>query len=81
MHLLVQVCYEVVLMFYGSVPILLLVIVLTMDGKPESQSKTPMTPSDASRIQSAEAKQHGGQVEKGSFASRAQAAGEKNTKN
>ena len=80
MHLLVQVCYEVVLMFYGSVPILLLVIVLTMDGK-ESQSKTPMTPSDASRIQSAEAKQHGGQVEKGSFASRAQAAGEKNTKN
>ena len=31
-----------------------------------------MTEEDASRIQSAEAKQHGGEVPEGSFASRAQ---------
>jgi len=33
---------------------------------------TPMTPDAASRIQSAEAKSHGGKVEAGSFAARAQ---------
>jgi hypothetical protein len=37
-----------------------------------------MTPKDASRIQSATAKQSGGKVEKGSFASRAESAGTKN---
>jgi hypothetical protein len=38
-----------------------------------------MTQKDASRIQSAEAKQNNGKVEKGSFASRAESAGTKNT--
>ena len=49
--------------------------------KPGSQSggepKNPMTKEDASRIQRAEAKQHGGGVEKGSFASRAQSTADK----
>ncbi|PRW18408.1 seed maturation family [Chlorella sorokiniana] len=40
--------------------------------------KTPMTPSDAARIQAAEAKQGGGGVEKGGFAARAQAAAAQN---
>ena len=41
--------------------------------------KTPITPKSASRIQSATAKQNGGTVPKGSFASRAQAAAAHNT--
>lgn len=39
--------------------------------------KTPMTPTDAARIQAAEAKQGGGGVEKGSFAARAQVGTER----
>ena len=41
--------------------------------------KTPMNPKSASRIQSTTAKQNGGSVSKGSFASRAQAAAARNT--
>lgn len=41
------------------------------------QSKHLMDKEAASRIQSAEAKQHGGGVEKGSFASRAQSTADK----
>ncbi|AUW38546.1 hypothetical protein [Vibrio mimicus] len=41
---------------------------------------TPMTPSAAARIQSSAAKASGGQVAKGSFAARAQAAAAKNGK-
>ena len=41
------------------------------------EAKNPMTKGDASRIQSAEAKQHGGGVPKGSFASRAQSTADK----
>lgn len=43
-----------------------------------SNSKTPMTPSAAARIQSAEAKANSGQVAKGSFAAIAQKAAAKN---
>ena len=39
--------------------------------------KNPMTQEDASRIQSAEAKQHGGGVPKGGFSSRAQSTADK----
>ena len=39
---------------------------------------TPMTKEDAARIQSAEARENGGKVAKGSFASRAQSAAAKN---
>ena len=48
-------------------------------GSPQSggEAKNPMTKEDAARIQSAEAKQHGGEVEKGSFPARAQAAADK----
>jgi hypothetical protein len=42
--------------------------------------KNPMTLKDAARIQSAEAKKNGGMVPKGSFASRAQRAAAKNSK-
>lgn len=45
--------------------------------KPKS---TPMTSSRASAIQSASAKQAGGKVRSGSFASRAQRAAAKNSK-
>ncbi|AUW38292.1 MULTISPECIES: hypothetical protein [Vibrionaceae] len=41
---------------------------------------TPMTPSAAARVQSSAAKANGGQVAKGSFAARAQAAAAKNSK-
>ncbi|ELA7921210.1 hypothetical protein Q4905_003528 [Vibrio alginolyticus] len=41
---------------------------------------TPMTPTAAARIQSGQAKANGGQVAKGSFAARAQAAAAKNGK-
>lgn len=41
---------------------------------------TPMTPSAASRIQGAQAKANGGQIAKGSFATRAQSAAAKNSK-
>ncbi|MBS9775812.1 MAG: hypothetical protein KGV57_01845 [Fusobacterium sp.] len=41
---------------------------------------TKMTPSAASRIQSAAAKSNGGQVSKGIFSSRAQSAAAKNSK-
>lgn len=40
-----------------------------------------MTPSAASRIQSATAKSNGGSTPKGSFASRAQSAGARNSTN
>ena len=43
------------------------------DGEP----KHPMTKEDAARIQSSYAKQHGGEVDKGSFPARAQAAADK----
>ena len=46
-----------------------------MSDKP---SKTYMTPEDASRIQSSQAKQSGGQVPAGSFAAKAQSAAQKN---
>lgn len=45
--------------------------------KSGGQPKHLMTKEDAVRIQSAEAKQHGGGVEKGSFASRAQSTADK----
>ena len=45
------------------------------------EPKNPTTKEDASRIQSAEAKQHGGGVEKGSFASRAQSTADKHAGN
>ena len=49
--------------------------------KPGSQSggepKNPMTQDAAARIQSSEAKQHGGGVPKGSFSSRAQSTADK----
>ena len=48
---------------------------LEMSGK---ESKTYMTPEAASRIQSSEARSNDGQVDKGSFASRAQSAGDTN---
>ena len=44
----------------------------------DKQSKTYMTPADASRIQSSQAKQSGGQVQAGSFAAKAQSAAQKN---
>ncbi len=43
-------------------------------------NSTQMTKSDASRIQSAEAKANEGQVTKGSFAARAQSAAAKSSK-
>ena len=46
-----------------------------MDG---GGKKHPMTQDDKSRIMSSQAKQHGGQTEKGSFAARAQSAADKN---
>lgn len=42
-------------------------------------SKTPMTQTDAARIQSAEAKANGGKVAKGGFAARTQRAAARNT--
>lgn len=45
-----------------------------------SNNKTPMTPEAAARIQSGTAKQNGGQVDKGSFSSRAQSAAATNQK-
>lgn len=44
------------------------------------KSVTPMTSSDAARIQSSTAKANGGQVPSGSFSSRAQSAAAKNGK-
>ncbi len=41
----------------------------------------PMTPTDAARIQSSTAKQNGGQVPSGSFASTAQRAAQNNQNN
>ncbi|MCG6340589.1 hypothetical protein K6U19_04910 [Vibrio fluvialis] len=41
---------------------------------------TPTTPTAAARIQSGQAKANGGQVAKGSFAARAQAAAARNGK-
>lgn len=41
--------------------------------------QTPMTKSAAARIQSANAKNNGGQTSKGSFPARAQAAASKNS--
>ena len=48
-------------------------------GNHSSQSRTPMTPEAAARIQSATAKSHGGQVAKGSFAAKAQSAAAHNS--
>ena len=51
-----------------------------MDPQGNKTSETPkkeMTKEDASRIQRAEAKKHGGEVKKGDFAPRAQAAADK----
>ena len=51
-----------------------------MDPQGNKTSETPkkeMTKEDASRIQSAEAKKHGGEVKKGDFAPRAQSAADK----
>ena len=45
--------------------------------KTDGGSKDLMDKEDASRIQAAGAKQHGGGVEKGSFPARAQAAADK----
>ena len=42
-----------------------------------AQPKNPMTKEDAARIQSSEAKQHGGGVPKGGFSSRAQSTADK----
>ncbi|TEW52652.1 hypothetical protein [Psychromonas algicola] len=44
-----------------------------------SKNKTPMTPTAAARIQSANAKAGSGQVGKGSFAAKAQSAAAKNS--
>lgn len=41
------------------------------------EPKNPMTKEAASRIQSSEAKKHGGEVKKGTFPPRAQAAADK----
>lgn len=46
-----------------------------------AKSKATMTPKDASRIQSNAAKANGGVVKKGSFASRATSAGDRNSSN
>ncbi|WP_139249057.1 hypothetical protein [Modicisalibacter ilicicola] len=43
-----------------------------------TKGKTPMTPADASRIQSHTAKSNGGRVPKGSFSSRATSASARN---
>lgn len=52
---------------------------LTIKGNIMSNSKkTPMTTEDAARIQSSTAKKNNGQVEKGSFAAKAQKAAAKN---
>ena len=51
-----------------------------MDPQGNKKSETPkkeMTKEDASRIQRAEAKKHGGEVKKGDFAPRAQSAADK----
>ncbi|EJB1759747.1 hypothetical protein MUE06_003466 [Vibrio parahaemolyticus] len=45
-----------------------------------SKNKTPMTTEAAARIQSHEAKNNGGKVEKSSFAGRAQRAADHNQK-
>lgn len=45
-----------------------------------SVPRTPMTPVDAARIQSATARKHGGAVPAGGFAPRAQAAAAHNTR-
>ena len=45
-----------------------------------SKSKTPMTKTAASRIQSATARNSDGKVSKGSFASKAQSTAAKSTK-
>ncbi|WP_396588251.1 hypothetical protein [Bermanella sp. R86510] len=45
-----------------------------------SKSKKPMTSAAARRIQSANAKKSGGQIEKRSFPAKAQSAAEKNQK-
>ena len=42
------------------------------------EKSTPMTSEAASRIQSADARAHGGKVEKGGFAARAQSAAARN---
>jgi hypothetical protein len=52
-----------------------------MSKSSKTSSKTPMTQTDAARIQSAEAKANGGKVAKGGFAARAQSAADRNTSN
>lgn len=51
---------------------------LKIKGAIMSKQKTPMTPAAAARIQSATAKQTGGQIPKGSFPAKAQKAAAKN---
>lgn len=61
----------------------LVTFLLSLNRRSQNMSNTkstPMTPSAAARIQSAAAKANGGQVTKGSFAARAQAAAAKNGK-
>ena len=48
------------------------------DQQTGGEPKNPMTKEAASRIQSSEAKKHGGEVKKGSWAARAQSAADKN---
>jgi len=53
---------------------------MSANAPPKAPVKAPMTKSDAARIQSAAAKSNGGQVPKGSFASRASSASARNGK-
>jgi len=48
------------------------------DQQSGAQPENAMTKEDAARIQTAYAKQHGGEVDKGSFPARAQAAAARN---
>lgn len=53
---------------------------MSTDAPPKAPVKAPMTKSAVARIQSATAKNNGGQVAKGSFASRAARAAARNGK-
>ncbi|KAG5181680.1 hypothetical protein JKP88DRAFT_278654 [Tribonema minus] len=53
-------------------------VALTAKGKGGGGKPTPITPADASRIQSAEAQKSGGKVAQDSWASRAQSAAARN---
>lgn len=49
----------------------------TQSAGDNAQPKNPMTKEDAARIQGSQAKKHGGEVPKDSFASRAQSTADK----